>query len=380
MRTLRPNRSNRSAQGFTLSEVLIAGSLGAILLTALMYATVEFSVGVTHMEVKSGIVSEDDAALRQITREIREAWHAEIIDPHNVKLYDEEDNATLYSYADGALSVTRPNGDTGVLVDGLNTMEFEGSYVVRHREGSPADLNAGWWASSLAGTGSNFSYEVPGGSQVGIAFVVPVLASDLPSPGADGEQVLGASSDTFSMPLAFVPGTVPESLVATLYEARGPGAAIPYGSPVLTLTIPQASLPAAIPAGSDWEVPGTVVSLSTAGLPSDLVPGRGYVLVLEATGDAQLVLSAELGSPGEEEIRLNPGGIGWMPMFPQVDLPLIVSGAFAVTSTTSSSQVNRISVTLYPDNRPDLTRSASILSQAYSDDPWHGVVPGQEAP
>jgi hypothetical protein len=380
MRTLHPNRLNRTSQGFTLAEVLIAGSLGAILLTALMYATMEFSVGVTHLELESGVVSEDDAALRQITREIRESWHAEIVDAQHVTLFDEDDNATHYEYDQGELSVTRPNGDTGVLVDGLNNANFEGSYVVRHREGSPADLNAGWWASALSGSGMNFSYEVPGGSQVGIAFIVPVLASDLPSPGADGEQVLGASSDTFSMPLAFVPGTLPESMVATLYEARGPGAAIPYGSPVLTLSLPAASLPVAIADGSDWEVPSTVVSLSTAGLASDLVAGRGYVLVLEATGDAQLVLSAEIGSPGEEEIRLNPAGMGWVPMFPPVDLPLIVSGAFAVTSTTSTSQVNRISVTLYPDNRPDLTRSASILSQAYSDDPWHGVVPGQEAP
>ena len=121
----RTDAPSHASRGFTLPEVLLAGVLGAMLLTALSYATFEFALGIHHLEVKAGVADEDDAILRQITRDIREAWWANIVTDSHLQLANETGEMTEY-YLDGAdLMIARPNGDVGVAYQGADDLLFE---------------------------------------------------------------------------------------------------------------------------------------------------------------------------------------------------------------------------------------------------------------
>ncbi len=61
-------------------------------------------------------------------------------------------------------------------------------------------------------------------------------------------------------------------------------------------------------------------------------------------------------------------------------VPFDVKGPWSMTSTVVTDVISMITLTAYPTNRPLQQRSAAVLSQALSDDPWAGVVPGEASP
>jgi len=61
-------------------------------------------------------------------------------------------------------------------------------------------------------------------------------------------------------------------------------------------------------------------------------------------------------------------------------VPFTIQGPYQTSATTESQVINRVSMTAYPTGEQPQHRSASILSQSYTLDPWLGVVPGETAP
>src|SRR5262245_33105900 len=66
--------------GFTLAEVLLASVLGALLLTALAVNTFGFTMNLDALEEKAGVKEnpDPDPVLRRMTKDIREAYWAEM--------------------------------------------------------------------------------------------------------------------------------------------------------------------------------------------------------------------------------------------------------------------------------------------------------------
>jgi hypothetical protein len=61
-------------------------------------------------------------------------------------------------------------------------------------------------------------------------------------------------------------------------------------------------------------------------------------------------------------------------------VPFQVKGPYQTTSTIESSVINRVSLSVTPEGGQSQQRSASVLSQAYTDDPWLGVAAGETIP
>ena len=61
-------------------------------------------------------------------------------------------------------------------------------------------------------------------------------------------------------------------------------------------------------------------------------------------------------------------------------VPVTISGPFSLTTTTNQQVVTRLTFDLTLLDAPTQTRSAAILSQVITGNPWLGTVPGEAAP
>ena len=158
---------DRRQAGFTLYEILLSGVLAAMLVTALAYATTEFAVGITHLEQKAGVADPEDTALRIITRDIREAWWAEVQSPSHIRLADPAGEISEYFLEDGSLIYRRPDGDEGALLGDLTDIVFQAVTDTRLRDGSPTQLSGAWKArASWPPTGTSRATVGPPSSRV----------------------------------------------------------------------------------------------------------------------------------------------------------------------------------------------------------------------
>lgn len=372
--------SNSRTSGFTLYEVLLAGSLAAMLVTALAYATMQFAMGVTHLEQKAGISDPEETALRMLTRDIRQAWWAEVPDDETLHLADTEGNVTEYFRDGNLLKVRRPNGDEGTIYAGLTDLSIMAQTTDRNREGPPDLYDTAWYTQTNV-VSTAVALQVESGGVLALAFQTPVDDGDVPGFSDGGEQVLSLSPAVVNVPIAFVPGTAAEGVSISLYESRAPGSAVPYGDALDSLTVEGSSLPLAEADGSGYEPPSATTAISLSGFASSLVPGRGYTLLFAPTGDAEAVFKARTAFPNSlsDDVAVKDP----IPGSSYVKLPLVVpyslSGPFSITTTVDTPVVSSVSITIVPDIRPSQTRSASLLSQTVVEDPWYGVVPGETA-
>ncbi len=376
-----PSLPRRATSGFTLPEVLLASVLGAMLLSALTVGTFGFTLNLSHLEAKAGINTDVDPVLRVLTRDIREAWWAESVNASHIKLSDPVGNVTEYfldNHSD--LILRRDNGDEGMLLENVEALSFAPSMGDRYREGEPATFDGTWYQSPTTSSPA-VAIPLPVGGAMGIGFVGPAMDIDIPGGSDGGEHVFGVDVDVLRAPIAWIPGTNPEELSVAVYESWAPGSAKPLGSPVASLNVPGSSLPAAVWNEDDsaWELPATVVSIGLSLIDVDVQPGVGYTAVLSASGNAQLLVKAHpfLGSSSVDDIAVQPAG-GEFAAMPMI-VPFSVAGPYSKTNTIVTPVVTMFSIELTPDGRPTQTRSAALLSQRISEDPWLGVVPGETA-
>ncbi len=374
--------SRRRESGFTLVEVLASSVFGAMLLMALAYATTEFVIGVTHMEAKAGISDGEAKVLRRLTREVREAWYAEVINSERLRIADPDGGISEFYLDATELKLKRPNGDLGVILSDVAVLDFEGAGVIRKREGVPTQWDSTLYTRSMPGS-SPFALEVPVGGLLSMAFQAPVTDDDLPSGGIPGDEVLiDQGVSLFSAPLAWVAGTDPEDLIIEVFESWAPGSAKPLDSALGSVAIPGSSLTPAVWNGSSYDVPATSLALSVSGIAPALSAGTGYVVVLHATGDAKLITQAQsqFPDPSNDDVALNLGSFGSTFSTLPVAVPFSVAGPYTLSTSVDSSVVATVSIQLQLKDKDLQIRSATLLGQALSDDPWSGVVPGDAAP
>ena len=382
-RTIRPlSAPSRRQAGFTLVETLVSGVLGAMLLMAVAMASFEFALGVNHLETKAGINSDEDTAMRQLTRDIREAWYAQQVSSSHIQLANPNDEFIEYYYDDSTLKLRRPNGDVGTVAWDVTSATFDPSWITRYRDGLESTQFGAWYDRDKHGFDTNLTIE--SGDALSLAFVVPYHEEDLPSGSGLDEHLSRAELDVLSLPIAFIPGTNPESLFIELYATRGPGSADPVGDPLGSLTIPGTSLPQAIwdSGSSNWEEvdDDSFPLLDLSSMAGELVPGDSYTLRLAPTNDAELLVLVYPGAKDSDDDDVSYQASGGSYVNLPLDVPMKLSGDYDLSSTLEYEVISGFTVTLDLEGRPSQTRSAGLLSQTLSDDPWFGVVPGDTPP
>lgn len=366
----------RAQAGFTLAELLLASVLGAMLLTALAVSTFGFTHTLDYMEDKAGMTDDADPVLRRITKEIREAWWVEQPSEKKLQVADANGDVTEYFIEDAKLWVKRPNGDTGFIYSDFADFTIESSTMPRKREGPVVNMDGIFSLASTSGTASTLVASGASGEAIALAFVAPAVPGDVPGAAAEDEEVKSVQASIFDIPLSYVHLTGTNSVNFQLYESWAPGKAKPDGSSLASTNVSGSSLPAAVASGGGWAVPTTVVAVS---LSKPLDPGTGYTLVITPQGNNKVVVKKVDGAPAwdEDEVAKLSGG-SWVVQSCKV--PFDVKGPWTKTSTLNYDVVSLVTLTAWPTNNPLQQRSAAVLSQVMTDDPWLGVVPGEIAP
>lgn len=381
--------------GFTFAELLLASALGAMLLSALAASTVVFTENLRHLEVKAGIAEDVDSVLGAMTRDVREAWLAEVLaaggagsgiqggagsgNSERLVLTQPGGGQIVYWRENDDVHVMRPDGNEDVLLEDIESLVLSQTMADRLREGAGTSADAVWFAKGDLATPAQ-ALEVPVGGLLSLAVVPPLNASAIG--GSADDQLNAAAPGLLSVPVSWIPGSGGQLLQVSLFESRGPGSAIPDGNSLGSLSLDgDAVVPPAVGDGFGGWLPPTAninVGLDTFG--ASLSPGVGYCLVLEAGGDAQVLAEAYtfFGDPDDEDVAVQDTDGIWDVKAMRV--PLALSGVCSTTSTLAQQVVSRVSITIVPNGRPLQTRSVSVLSQVLSDDPWLGVVAGDSSP
>ncbi len=370
-------RNVRRAQaGFTLAELLLASVLGAMLLSALAISTLSFAMALDHMEEEAGIDDDADPVLRRLTKEIREAFWVQQPTSKKLLLADANGAVTEYFVEDSALWVKRPNGDTGQIYGEFENFTMESQSTQRKREGDPVSADGGFYAASASGATSTL---VASGSSQAIAlgFVAPAVPADVPGQAAAAEQILSVQVSAFDLPIAFDDVSGNETVTFELYEGWAPGKARPYSNALATVTLDGDDLPEAQSDGSGgWLAPTSLTSIS---LSKALEAGVGYTLVAKVAGSNKIVMKAvPVASTADKDEVAVLSGSSWSVQSAVV--PFVVKGPWTMSSTEVIDVISMVTLTAYPIDRPLQQRSAAVLSQALSEDPWLGIVPGESAP
>ncbi len=376
-----PRHLSRQASraGFTLAEVLLASVLGAMLLTALAVNTFGFTQNLDNLEEKAGVHEnpDPDPVLRRMTKDVREAYWAEMAGVNDLKLASPTGDITEYWVESGKLWLRRPNGDTASILKDFQSLTIEPTYADRYREGPAANFD-GLWHSTAAPSGSPIALQVPVGAKLALGFVAPAVPGDVPGQAASEEQVLSVQTAVIDIPIAWISGSGTKNLQMSLFESWAPGKGRPYQNALASTSIALSSLPDGHQEDGVWEVPSAISHLS---LSAQLEPGVGYTLVLNATGNSKLLFQAVPLFPttGHDEVSLQASGSSPWVAQPMV-VPFDLKGPWTATNTVTTAVVTRVTITVFPSSRPLIQRSAALLSQTASDDPWLGVVPGEPAP
>jgi len=379
------NSSSRSAipsrhAGFTLAELLLASVLGAMLLTALAVSTFGFTSNLEYHEAQAGINDDSDPILRRITRDVREAWWITLESSNHIEIADPDGAITEYYLSGSDLMIKRPNGDTGVLLTDIDSLDISSTVADRHREGGLVDYDTVWYTRT-ATSGTPIALKTSLYEEVSVGFVAPADGGDIPGLTGNDEQVASVSASIVQLPIAWIPGSGPHQFELSIFESRGPGSAKPTGSALKVVSLPGASLPQAVAIDEDagiYEVPLTMVPFS---IPEGLEPGVGYMLQLDPQGDSEIVVQADpvFPDPSADDVALGDYYSGAWTVQPLL-VPVTISGPFSLTSTDTQSVITRLTFNLTVSGQATQTRSAAILSQVITDNEWLGSVPGESGP
>src|SRR5262245_40399571 len=125
---------NADQAGFTLAEMLLAATLGALLLAAAASTAGTFSESMAQLQTEAADSYENVTAC--IDRDVRYAWMADVVDSHRLQVIDTDNQVTEYHLVGNSLFVTRPDGSTGSVITGLDGLSFEEQTTQRLRSGS----------------------------------------------------------------------------------------------------------------------------------------------------------------------------------------------------------------------------------------------------
>lgn len=410
------------SHGFTLLELLLAATLSAVLMTAASAGLSMFSAATSIARAETDTRLDETAT--HMLGAVRDAWWADVPGANELVVSDPFGALTSFEFDDGALSVTRPSGATGVLLDGVAQVTFEAQGQQRFRDDAPVTVAGSWFtAGEPLGTPVELSLEAGDGLALGFSMTHGAPDSVDTVDGV-AEQRLSASMDQLTIAVSFLdgdqhifchlhaspphnpthPGYLGGKLFVDLHEARAPDDALPYGPSLGRLEVPAAALPPTpfvwwdtiknkeanhVPNGTAWgwwglhpEVelvltPTTAfTTIDLSGFGQIVEPGRAYALVLTVEGwdniNVRVVptLSADFSG-----VAVASGGGSFVPAALAVGRSL--AGAQTCTQTAEQELTRTVAVTIVMDDGRQLKSSAAVSGQVAVPEPWHGVVPGE---
>lgn len=193
------------ANGFTLIELAIATTIGAMLLVAVAEVVQLFGQDVE-------LVSEDqhwrlDECLARLTEQAHHAWTVEEPEPDLLLLADAMGHETRYALDRGArtLTVRRHNGSIGAVLTDVDDFTIDTQEITRYRESRTLDSPGVWWEQP-AQADTLEAMPLEAGLRVALGFTLSTHAPDWVHT-VDGvtEQTLGATLEHILIPLAFAP-------------------------------------------------------------------------------------------------------------------------------------------------------------------------------
>jgi len=370
-------KSAADQAGFTLAEMLIAATLGALLLAAAASTAGTFTESMAQLQTEAADSYENVVA--RIDRDVRYAWMADVVDRHRLQVIGPDSLVTEYRLVGNSLFVTRPDGSTGSVITGLGALDFAEKTLRRLRSGSTASLT-GTMASKAPPSGVVAQgYAMDSSTTVGLSFV---RGSDAGARSVTGvsERYMTWQPTLLSMSLARVgTGTV----TFRLYPSFGPGLAEPRpgGSAIATWSVNLSALPVGVVLASPPAVPRTLYAAPTATAPmavpalaQPLEPGVAYTLTLDVSAGATLIISHYPGAARTDQMY-KPAAGAWTAL--SSTIPFVLRGNAACTSTVASDVTTQVRTTMQSTAGGTYVGSACVYSQVLAEDPWLGVVSGE---
>lgn len=239
--------STGTRHGFTLTELLVATILGALLVTALAMTAGVISTTVQDLRQTGDRAIEETVA--SVSNDIRRAWWVERPSATRIELFDPYGNRTAYELQGTDLVIERPNGHSGVVISDIASLNFSTTTKTRLRDTTPLDQHGTWWhAPEPAGTAEVL--RLRDGQSVSLGFAVSSDAPDaLDVVAGVEEELLQATLDRVMIAAVHVPPEIPgpgtDFLLLQLFQARNFGDASPHGLPLATAMLPATILPEA---------------------------------------------------------------------------------------------------------------------------------------
>jgi len=111
--------------------MLIAATLGALLLTAAASSAGTFSEAVAKIQTES--VDAYENVLARIDRDVRYAWWVDVPAHDRLQVLGPDNLVTVYHVVGNSLLVTRPDGSSGSILTGLDSLRFDNDVMQRLR-------------------------------------------------------------------------------------------------------------------------------------------------------------------------------------------------------------------------------------------------------
>src|SRR5262245_27632815 len=269
--------ARRAVSGFTLAELLLAATLGSLLVTAAASSAGTFSQTVA--QLRSDLVDDYDTVAARIAAEVRYAWWVDVPARDHLRIADSAGGLTEYTLVGNSLLVKRPSGDEGSVITGLADLEFEQTTMRRLREDGTV-VATGGLASVPAPFAAATARVLGPGEAMAIAFTIP---SNTGPQGVAGVNERRTTATPASLDL-FVASVGPlGALHGDAFPGRGPGDARPRPGAVSlgSFDVPLLSFPLAGVLGVG---PPVVYASPLVSIPNNLTnpqalrPGVGYTV------------------------------------------------------------------------------------------------------
>ena len=214
-------------RGFTLVELLLSVSLGAVLIIAVVHSTGLYSTQAGSVMAQSDRAVEE--ALAHVGEAVEQAWLVDHVSDTQIDVYDPLGNATTYWLDRSTLWIRRPSGDTAALLEGVDTLAFSVGTQTRLREDDPLEGDGVVWerdvgeVDDLEGPrlpivgGATYTEEFPpeydeagapgllrSGDSLAVGFKVPVAREDVVVVDGVTEFMEVAAFDRLTLPIGLL--------------------------------------------------------------------------------------------------------------------------------------------------------------------------------
>ncbi len=160
------------AGGFTLVEILLAMTIGSVIVATLAQTTYVFGQSMTELRGDAG--SDLARALEMMARKVRTAWLVENRFANQLITFDALGRRTTFALDGQELEVTQPTGASGILLTRVAKVSFDFETVRRLREATPLTVVGRWSNSSPGGPPSSFRVQQKGDdTEFGFGLQVP---------------------------------------------------------------------------------------------------------------------------------------------------------------------------------------------------------------